>query len=340
MKTVPVEQAVGMVLAHDITRIVPGDFKGVAFKKGHVIMPQDVEALKNIGKENIYVFELEPGMLHENDAAIRLATALTGGSGDFILTEPKEGKVNIKAAKRGLLKVDAPILEEINSIGELMAATLHNNTQVEEGTDLAGTRAIPLTISEAKIALAEQLAQNPVLRLLPLRALKAGMIVTGSEVFKGRIQDKFGPVVAEKLAKFGTKIMHKYLANDQVEMIKEQAQSLRAMGAELIVITGGMSVDPDDKTPGAIRALGAEIVSYGAPVLPGAMLMVAYWAGVPVLGLPGCVMFEKTTALDLVLPRIHAGEKLFSRDIAKLGHGGLCKFCDVCTWPHCPFGKH
>lgn len=340
MKTVPVEQAIGMVLAHDITRIVPDEFKGVAFKKGHVIRLQDVEALKNIGKENIYVFELEPGMLHENDAAVRLAQALTGGAEDFILTEPKEGKVNIKAAKRGLLKVDAPVLEEINSIGELMAATLHTNTQVEQGSNLAGTRAIPLTIAEAKIAQAEQLAYKPVLRLLPLRALKAGMIVTGSEIFKGRIQDKFGPVVAEKLARFGTQVIHKYLANDQVEMIKEQAKSLRAMGAELIVVTGGMSVDPDDKTPGAIRSLGAEIVSYGAPVLPGAMLMVAYWDGIPVLGLPGCVMFEKTTAFDLVLPRLHAGEKLFPRDIAKLGHGGLCKFCDVCTWPHCPFGKN
>ena len=337
MKTVKVSNAIGMVLAHDLTRIVPGEFKGVAFRKGHVIKKEDIPLLLSMGKEHIYAFELEQGHIHENDAAIRLAQALAGRGID--MDEPKEGKVSLTAAWDGLLKVNASLLEQINSLGEVMAATLHTNRTVEKGTVVAGTRAIPLTIEEDKITRVEKLVSSPVIEVLPMISLKAGMIVTGSEVYYGRIEDKFGPAVEKKLARFGTKVIQKHLANDETSMIRAYAQELKNTGVDIIVITGGMSVDPDDKTPGAIKSLGGEIITYGTPVLPGAMLMLAYWDGIPVFGLPGCVMFESATAFDLLLPRVHAKDKITSQDIAKLGHGGLCSRCPVCTYPHCSFGK-
>jgi hypothetical protein len=337
LKTVKVSDAVGMVLAHDLTRIVPGEFKGAAFRKGHIIREEDIPLMLNMGKEHIFVFELEQGHIHENDAAIRMGQALAGRG--IELGEPKEGKVNLTAAQAGLLKVDSEMLEQINSLGEVMAATLHTNRTVEKGTLVAGTRAIPLTIPEEKIARIEGMIERPVIEVLPMKPLNAGMIVTGSEVYFGRIQDQFGPVVEKKLARFGTKVIKKYLANDDIGMIRDHAQKLKDAGADLIVITGGMSVDPDDKTPGAIKSLGAEIITYGTPVLPGAMLMLAYWDGIPVFGLPGCVMFESATAFDLLLPRVHADDPITRVDIAKLGHGGLCSRCPVCTYPHCPLGN-
>ncbi|SNR99285.1 molybdenum cofactor synthesis domain-containing protein [Anaerovirgula multivorans] len=339
MKTVKTEEAIGMVIGHDITEIVPGEFKGVAFKKGHVIREEDVERLLRIGKENIYVMELKENEIHEDQAAIALGSLVCGDG--VYYSEPSEGKINIMAEDKGLLKIDKELLYDINDLGELCLATIHGDRIIEKDELIGGCRVIPLTISKDKLDKAKGVLkhQKPFIEVKPFKALKIGLIVTASEVYKGRIKDKFGPVIAKKVKAFGLQITMKTITPDELEIIKKTILQYKEEGAELIIVTGGMSVDPDDKTPGAIKATGAQIISYGTPVLPGAMLLMAYLGDVPILGLPGCVMFAHNTAFDLLLPRIFAGEKIVRRDIIKMGYGGQCLKCNVCNFPNCPFGK-
>lgn len=347
LKKVKVEHSVGMVLAHDITQIIPGVQKGPLFRKGHIVKEQDIPHLLNIGKEHLYLLEQGPGWLHENEAAIRLANCATGGSANFVADAPSEGRINIKAAVDGLLKIDVPQLARFNSLGEIIMATLHGNRSVRRGETVAGTRIIPLVIEEEKIIAAEKLcaAQEPLVQIRPYRLRRAALIVTGSEVKKGRIIDKFGPVVQNKLAAFGVEVAASICLEDDPEQLKAAIQAFLTKDAgstgniDLAAITGGMSVDPDDVTPSAIKATGAEIVSYGAPVLPGAMFMLAYLNDKPVMGLPGCVMYNGATIFDLILPRILAGERVSAADLAGLGHGGLCFKCPTCHYPNCAFGK-
>jgi len=340
MKVVKTEEAIGMVLGHDITEIVPGAFKGVAFKKGHVIKEEDVERFLRIGKEHIYVFELQENEVHEDDAAITLGKIICGDGVYF--TEPSEGKVNIIAKEKGLLKIDRELLYEINDLGEICLATIHGNRTIEKDVLIGGCRVIPLTIDKSKIEKVKNIlkGQPPLLDIKPFKNLKTAIIVSGSEVFKGRIEDKFGPVVEKKVKKFGSEVFYKTVVPDELETIKDKVIECKEMGAELIIVTGGMSVDPDDKTPGAIKATGADIIAYGTPVLPGAMLLVAYLDDIPVFGLPGCVMFSHTTAFDILLPRVFGGEKIVRRDITRLGYGGQCIKCEVCKFPDCHFGKY
>jgi len=339
MLKVPVENAVGMILCHDLTRIVPGKFKGRVFKKGHVVKKEDIPLLLEIGKENLYVWENREGFLHEDEAARRMACAVAGYG--VTMTEPKEGKINLLASMKGLLKIDTAGLNAVNDIEQVMLASLHTNQVVEKDTVVAGTRVIPLVIDEKIIEQVEERAAQfgPLVEVKPLACLRVGMVVTGSEVYKGRIEDKFGPVVKAKIVKLGSYVFRKINVPDDTGMIARAIQDLLAEKADLIVITGGMSVDPDDLTPAGVVAAGGKIVSYGAPALPGAMFMVSYIGKTPVLGLPGCVMFSKRTVFDLVLPRIMAGEEIERRDIVALGHGGLCLECPTCRFPACPFGK-
>jgi hypothetical protein len=339
MLKVPVENSVGMILCHDITRIIPGKFKGRAFKKGHVIKIEDIPLLLQIGKENLYVWENKEGCLHEDEAARRMAAAVAGFG--VTTTEPKEGKINLIAGLRGLLKIDTNGLSAINDIEQVMLASLHTNQVVEKNTLVAGTRVIPLVIDEKIIEQVEERAAQfgPLVEVKPLACLRVGMVVTGSEVYKGRIEDKFGPVVKAKIVKLGSYVFRKINVPDNTGMIAQAIQDLLKEKAGLIVVTGGMSVDPDDLTPAGVVAAGGKIVSYGAPALPGAMFMVSYIGKTPVLGLPGCVMFSKRTVFDLVLPRIMAGEVIERRDVVALGHGGLCLECPTCCFPACPFGK-
>ncbi len=320
MKVVRTEEAVGMMLCHDLTRIVPGEGKGPAFRKGHVVREEDIPMLLSMGKEHLYVWELQPGMVHEEDAALRLAQA--GVAGGITWAPPREGKVSLKAAHPGLLRVDAAKLEAINSVGEVTIATLRDRTAVSEGQLLAGVKVTPLVIEERQVQEAE--AQGNWIQVKPYRPLKAAIIVTGSEVYKGRLEDKFGPVVAAKLAAFGCPVVYRTISDDQAEMTVQKIREAEAAGAELILCTGGMSVDPDDATPGAIRQAGARIVTYGAPVLPGSMFMMGYLPGDrPIMGLPGAVMFESYTLFDMVLPIVLAGELLTKQDFVRMGHGGL-----------------
>ena len=339
MLKIKVEDAVGMVLCHDITQIVPGEFKGIAFKKGHIVKVEDIPKLLQIGKEHLYVWEKKEGFLHENEAASRIAQAITGSG--LSLTEAHEGKINLVSTLRGLLKIQVDGLAAINDEEQVIVSTLHRNQIVDEGTIVAGTRIIPLVIDGRIIERVEEHAGRfrPVVEVKPLVGMSVGVIVTGSEVYKGRIQDKFSPVVIEKVTKLGNRVINKINVTDSIDMIAEAIKTMLAEGAEMILITGGMSVDPDDVTPAGLVAAGGKIVSYGAPVLPGAMFMVAYIGNTPVLGLPGCVMYAKNTIFDLILPRIMAGEAISRQDISILGHGGLCLNCAVCKFPVCSFGK-
>lgn len=339
MRKVMVQEALGMVLCHDVTRIIPGHSKGPAFRKGHIVTPEDIPQLLDMGKEHLYVWEMDNRMLHESDAANRIAHA-AGGQG-IRLSLPCEGKVELIAEYDGLLKINTDALFEINFDEEIVFATIHSNQEVPAGKIVAGTRVIPLVIDAEKIARSVEICRrsSPVTEIKRLRSLDAGIITTGSEVYHGRIKDQFGPVVIRKLEKFGCRVLGQSFVSDQVDMIVEAIRAFLADGAEMITITGGMSVDPDDVTPAGIKAAGGKVVTYGAPVLPGAMFMLAYIDDVPVLGLPGCVMYHQTSIFDLVLPRILADEKLTRKDLVRLAHGGLCIHCETCRFPDCSFGK-
>jgi molybdopterin biosynthesis enzyme len=164
-------------------------------------------------------------------------------------------------------------------------------------------------------------------------------VTTGSEVFHGRIPDSFGPVVTAKFEALGSRIIRQVLVSDDAAQTAAAIRGLLDEGAQMVVVTGGMSVDPDDRTPAAIRAAGARVVTYGAPVFPGAMFMLAHIGDVPVLGLPGCVMYCRTSIFDLVVPRLAAGETVTREDLVRLGHGGFCSSCPECRYPLCGFGS-
>jgi molybdenum cofactor synthesis domain-containing protein len=339
MKVIPVEEAEGTVLCHDITEIVPGQFKGRAFKKGHVVAKADIQKLLRLGKESLYVWELGTGFLHENDAATRIARA--GAGFGISLTEPVEGKISLKAEVSGLLKINSCALEEINSIDQILFVTLHSNQIVKAGQKLASCGVVPLVIGESKIADVEAICTSraPIVTIKPLMSRNVGIVTTGGEVYAGRIKDQFGPVIRRKVADLGSRTLDQTIVPDDIKLIANAIRDQINRGAELVIATGGMSVDPNDVTPSAIRAAGGEVLVYGAPVLPGAMFLLAKIGDVPILGVPGCVMYNKTTVLDLILPRILAGETITRHSIVRLGHGGLCLNCESCRFPNCSFGK-
>jgi molybdopterin biosynthesis enzyme len=340
LKSVPVEKSVGMVLPHDITEIVKDVKKGVAFKKGHIIRSEDIEYLKQLGKDNIYVMSLTASEIHENDAASILAKCLAGRGVDYLDT-PIEGKISLKAALDGLLRINKESLLQLNMLGEVMCATLHDNTPVQKGETVAATRLIPLVGSRDLIAEAEKIAlsSTAVIEILPLKKVKIGLVITGNEVFYNRIEDRFEEVLQAKAEALGSEILVVRRAPDDKTVIAREIGYCIDQGAELIVTSGGMSVDPDDVTREGILAAGATDVAYGTPVLPGAMFLSGMINNIPVLGLPACGMYHKITVFDLILPRILTGEKIGRRAFAELGHGGLCRNCKVCQYPICNFGK-
>lgn len=350
MRLVRTEDAVGHVLCHDMTQILTGDspdaprFKGPRFRKGHVVTAEDVPVLLSMGKVNLYVWELEDGMVHEDDAARRMA-ALVAGPGTEATGAPSEGKINVRAAVDGVLLVDSERLRAVNSVEQVMVATRRGGFAVRAGDLVAGTRVIPLVIAEEQLARAEAAAgEEPLLSVAPFRLRTAAVVATGSEVASGLIEDRFTPVMVDKLAAYGIEVMNCSTPGDERDAVVAAIDEARAAGVDLVLCTGGMSVDPDDNTPGAIRAAGARVVAYGAPVLPGAMLLVGYFdepggRSVPVLGVPGCAMYNKATVLDLILPRLAAGVEIRRSDLVALGEGGLCLGCPECTYPHCPFGR-
>lgn len=340
IKTVKVEDAVGLKLAHDITEIRPGEFKGPAFRQGHSVCEDDLCRLQRLGKNHLYVIDLEEDEIHENEAAAILADALAG---DGVVWEnnPREGKIDLYAAIDGLFRVDVPSLAAFNLVDEVMCATLHNHLQVKKGEKVAATRAIPLIMKRAAIERAAAIAsQNGgVVSVKLLQKTLTGLIITGNEVYHGLIQDCFAPILTEKLAVLGSKVAALDFAPDDAEAIARVIRSHLARGCNLLLLSGGLSVDPDDVTRHAIRQAGATEVHYGSAALPGAMFLVAYLGETPLLGVPACALHHRITVLDLVLPRILAGERIDKKELALLGHGGLCRDCSPCIYPHCPFGK-
>lgn len=339
MKLIKTEDAVGHVLCHDMTQIIKDQYKDARFRKGHVVTEEDIPVLLSMGKEHLYVWEMTPGMIHENDAAERMAALC--GKVNMNWSEVKEGKIELTAACDGLFRVNSEKLIAVNSVEDVMIATRKGNTAVRKGDKLAGTRVIPLIIPEEKLQAAEAAAgDTPLLELLPYTKKTAAIIATGGEVKKGLIQDTFTPVVKDKLAAYGIETLAVTYSGDGVENVADAIAEARKTGADIILCTGGMSVDPDDNTPGGIKASGARIVTYGAPVLPGAMFLLGYYEdGTVVMGLPGCVMYAGATIFDLALPRIAAGMEMTRADFAAMGEGGLCLGCKPCRYPVCPFGK-
>ncbi len=338
MKSIPVEQSIGTVLCQDMTQIIPDGFKGAIFKKGHIITEEDIPVLLSIGKENIYVWEPEPDFLHENEAASRLAQATAGENISY--DEPTEGKINLYAEQRGLFTVNSPVFAEMNLIDYVTMASLPGFYHVEKGQKLAGVRVVPLMVPEKALLEVEELAakeEKRVFNVLPYQTLSCGVVTTGSEVYKGRIEDKFGPVIKEKIKFYGGKFLGQTLCPDDLTQINAAIRDYLDRGAQLIILTGGMSVDPDDLTPTAIAQSGAHVVTYGAPVQPGNMAMLAYLGETALVGVPGCAMFFRTTVLDVILPRIFAGVEMTKKDFAAMGEGGMCRGCKVCKYPVCYF---
>lgn len=339
MKLIRTEDAVGHVLCHDLTQIIKGEYKDARFRKGHVVTAEDIPVLLSMGKEHLYIYEMTEGMVHENDAAERLLALC--GTENMLRSEVKEGKLELRAACDGLFRVRSERLLAVNSQEDIMIATCRGNTAVRCGDKLAGMRVIPLIVEEEKLRAAERAAgSEPLLELLPYTKKTACIVTTGSEVKKGIIKDTFTPVVIEKLRAYGIETVATVQSGDGVENVRDAVLAMRERKPDLILCTGGMSVDPDDNTPGGIRASGARIVTYGAPVLPGAMFLLGYFEdGTAVCGLPGCVMYAGATVFDLVLPRLAAGVEVTRADMVALGEGGLCLGCRPCHYPHCPFGK-
>lgn len=338
MKLIRTEDAVGSVLCHDITQIIPGVVKDAVFRKGHVVTEEDVPVLLSVGKEHLYVWEKQEGMLHENDAAEVLRQVCQGQH--MNASEAKEGKIELTAQCDGLLKINREKLNEVNALGQIVLASRHGNFPVKKGDKIVGMRVVPLVIEEEKMNHVKELCgEEPIFTILPFHQMKVGIVTTGSEVYHGRITDKFTPVVKAKLEEAGMEVLGNVLCDDESQMVTDAINDWIEKGAEFVVCTGGMSVDPDDRTPLSIRNATDEVITYGAPVLPGAMFMLAYKGEISVVGLPGCVMYARRTIFDLVLPRIAAGERLSVEDFTVLGEGGLCLNCDVCTYPNCGFGK-
>lgn len=340
LKKIRLKEAVGSELGHDITEIRPGEFKGPAFRKGHTVCEEDLCHLQRLGKNHLYVIDLTEDEIHENQAAAILAEALAG-EGIVWKDEPREGKIKLLADRDGLLSVDSPTLAAFNMVDEVMCASLHNHTLVKKGELVGATRSIPLVMKRAPIERAAAIARQngSVLMVKPLRSARVGLVITGNEVYHGLIEDRFAPILTEKVEALGSEVTSLDFVPDDAGEISRVIRSHLDRGCNLLLLSGGMSVDPDDVTRHGIRLAGATELHYGAAALPGAMFLVAYLGEVPLLGVPACGLYHRITVLDLVLPRILTGERIGRAELAFLGHGGLCRDCAECGYPHCPFGK-
>ncbi|MGI6019902.1 MAG: molybdopterin-binding protein [Lachnospiraceae bacterium] len=338
MKKINVEDAVGMTLCHDITAMRDG-FKGALFKRGHVITTEDIPTLLDIGKKHIFVWEENAGEIHEEDCALRLSAMAPVEGAHY--TEPSEGKVVLISDIDGMFRVDTDLLKEVDSIEHITISTLPDHYPVKPGSRLASMRIVPLVTKETNIEKAEALCKNKkLLDIKPYKHMKVGIIITGSEIYSGRIKDKFEAIAKAKLDKYPCEVIGTSICDDQLDMITGAAEKFIADGADIIIFSGGMSVDPDDLTPTAIKELGADIISYGVPSQPGNMTLVAYLGDVALVGVPGAAISLPTTVFDVVLPQLFAGERFTKKDLINLSEGGLCQLCKPCQFPNCTFGRY
>lgn len=343
MRSIPSKDAVGLALCHDITEIRPGECKKVAFARGHIVREEDVPYLLRLGKENLYIWEEADNLVHEDDAAYCIAKAICGNNIEY--STPQEGRINFYSTVQGLLTIDVPLLNTLNTIADITIATAHTHQEVAPKKMIAGTRVIPLAVNKSSLDILEKTCKNraPLLNIIPFQPFKVGLIITGSEVYTGRIKDGFTPVLQKKFAKWNCEIQDRHVVSDETGQTIEAINTALSNGADFIAVTGGMSVDPDDRTPAAIRAVADEIITYGAPIFPGAMFMLGYKnqheKRIPIVGLPGCVMYNRASIFDLIMPKILARQAVTKADFLSLAHGGLCESCANCTFPHCSFGK-
>jgi len=341
LRKVRAEEAAGGTALHDMTCIEPGRSKDAAFVRGQKLDVGDVCRLQRMGRFEVYVEGegQEDGWVHEDAAARVLADALAGPGVDAS-GAPREGKITMTAACDGLLRIDEGTLEEFNAIPGIMCATRHACSVVERGQQIAATRAIPLFLDRDVLDDAlHVLDGGPLLEILPLRRCRTGILVTGTEVFQGLIEDRFIPIVSSKVEAYGCPVVATAIVPDDRERIAAAVLDMVGKGAELIVTTAGMSVDPGDVTRQGLADAGVQNMRYGTPILPGAMTLLAEIGSVDVIGVPACALFFKTTSLDILLPRVLAGVSPARRELARLGHGGMCMQCKRCTYPKCPFGK-
>ena len=338
MKKIRVEDAVGMTLCHDLTEMKDG-FKGPAFRRGHVIAAEDIPHMLDMGKRNVFVWEENAGEIHEEDAARRMAAMARVTPAHY--TAPSEGKVLLIADADGMFRVDTALLREINLIGDLTISALPDHYPVKKGMRLASMRIVPLVTKKEQVIRAEKMCEGrKLLDLLPYRPLKAGIIIAGSEIYHGRIRDRFEPVAREKLKKYPGETVGVRVCDDDVDMLVNAARELLKAGADFLVFSGGMSVDPDDVTPAAVRALGCRVVTHGVPSQPGNMTLMAYLGDIPVIGVPGAAVSLPTTIFDAMLPQIYAGIPFTREELVNLGNGGLCQMCAACHFPNCTFGRY
>jgi len=339
MKKIRIEDAVGMLLGHDVTQIIPGQFKGPRFKRGHLIREEDIPEFLKIGKKHVFVMELKPGIIHEDEAALRLGRAFSGENID--ITGPSEGKVTLHSRVNGILKINLSLLNRINLSGNIILSTLHRYTPCKPEMAIGATRIISLTTLERQIEKVENWCKKygPVIEIFPYRTLDVGVVVTGNEFFHGRTEDRFDDRVGKKIVGFGSRVVKKRIVPDDIFQISNALSELKDEPVDLILVTGGLSVDPDDVTRTGVKKAGTRIIFYGTPILPGAMFLYGILGEKPVLGLPACVFHHNATLFDIIFPRILAGEVLNRKEINLLGHGGFCQDCDPCHFPVCPFGK-
>ena len=338
MRKVKVEEAVGLTLCHDLTEMRDG-FKSPAFRRGYVITEADIPHMLDIGKRTVFVWEENAGEIHEEDAALRMAAMAPVEGAHY--TAPSEGKVLLLADREGMFRVDTDLLREINSIGDITISTLPDHYPARPGMRLASMRIVPLVTKEEQIIRAEALCEGRrLLNLLPYQPRKTGIIITGSEIYHGRIKDKFEAVARKKLAAYPGEVIGAAVCDDDLDMLVNTARDFLARGADFLIFSGGMSVDPDDLTPSAIRRLGCEVVTHGVPSQPGNMTLMAYLGDVPVMGVPGAAISLPTTIFDVMLPQVFAGVKFTHEELIGLGDGGLCQLCAACHFPNCTFGRY
>jgi molybdenum cofactor synthesis domain-containing protein len=339
MKKIKTEDAVGSVLGHDVTQIIPGKYKGPRFKRGHRIRKEDISEFLKMGKEHLYVMDLKPGMLHEDEAATRLGRAFAGRN--LEIRGPSEGKVTFHSKINGVLEINLSLLNRINLSTNMILSTIHRHAPCVPGMAVGATRIISLTAPEKQIQRVETRGKKdgPVLEILPYRNLNVGVVVTGNEIYRGRIRDQFDDRVGQKILRFGSRIVNKEIVPDDVHQISQALLKHQKDSVDLILVTGGLSVDPDDVTRAGIKKAGTRMIFYGTPVLPGAMFLYGMLGQKPVLGLPACVFYHHATLFDIIFPRVLAGEVLTREEISLLGHGGFCQNCKACHFPVCPFGK-
>jgi len=325
IRTVRVEDAIGLKLLHDYTCIQHG-FKGAIKRRGEIVTFSDVDILKNCGHYYVYVYDetwSRPGFLHEVEAVEKFAHIVAGENIRIELGE--EGKALLIAEKSGLLLVNGTVLKEINSTGVFVLVTRKTGSYIRRGDLIGIVDLIPLDVSVEFFEVFERklVEYRPIIRVIEHKHPKIGVVVTGTEIVEGMRRDLAGPIVLKKISEYECIPGRIEYARDDLEEISGKILAL-LLEHDAVIVTGGMSVDPTDKTPSAIASIADEVVIYGIPIKPTTMSMVAYKGGKAIVGVSsGIIHYPEENILDVVLPWIASGVKIPREFLISLGEGGL-----------------